>query len=435
MPPNSTAATPTRPEGLRHIFRALKNRNYRLFFTGQSFSLIGTWMQSISLSWLVYRLTGSAFLLGLIGFTNQIPVTVFAPIAGVFADRWNLRRTIVITQTLAMLQAFVLATLVFAGSIQVWQIIALSLVIGLINAFDTPARQSFIVQMVDDKRDLGNAIAMNSSMVNGARLIGPSIAGVLIAWVGEAVCFLVNGISYIAVIIALLLMRVKRREKQANGGNVLTDLKDGIRYVHGSPPIRSILLLTACVSLIGLSYPSLLPIFAKDILHGGPRTLGFLMGATGVGALSGALYLAARRNVVGLGRVLSIASLVLGCGLILFSLSETFWVSLGMMYLMGLGMMIQVATSNTLLQTIVDDDKRGRVMSLHVVSFMGMMPIGTLIAGSVASAIGAPLTLRINGVVCILASLIFMLNLPNWRRHVRPIYIAKGIIPRPTPND
>jgi MFS family permease len=415
-------------QGFAHLLRALRHRNYRLFFTGQSFSLIGTWMQSIALSWLIYRLTGSAFLLGVVGFTNQIPVTLFAPLAGVFADRWNLHRTIIITQTAALIQAFLLAALVFSGTVQVWQIISLSLLLGFINAFDTPSRQSFIVQMVDDKRDLSNAIALNSSMVNAARLIGPSIAGVLIAWIGEGACFLVNGFSYLAVIIALLAMRITKRPSSGNGGHVISNLKEGLRYAFATPPIRSLLLLMAAVSIIGLPYPSLLPIFAKDILHGGPKALGFLMGATGVGALTGAVYLAARRSVIGLDRVLSLAAGLLGIGLICFSLSRILWLSLGMMYFIGLGMMTQVASTNTLLQTIVDDDKRGRVISLFILSFMGMVPLGTLIAGSIASAIGAPLTLRINGAVCIIACLIFIFRLPKWRRQVHPIYVEKGIL-------
>jgi MFS family permease len=425
--PPSTASTER--QGFAHLIRALRHRNYRLFITGQSFSLIGTWMQSIALNWLIYRLTGSAFLLGVVGFTNQIPVTIFAPLAGVFADRWNLHRTIIITQTLALIQAFLLAALVFSGTIQVWQIITLSLMLGFINAFDTPSRQSFIVQMVDDKRDLSNAIALNSSMVNAARLIGPSIAGVLIAWVGEGVCFLVNGFSYMAVIIALLAMRIVPKPNTSNGGHVLSNLKEGLRYTFATPPIRSLLLLMAAISIIGLPYPSLLPIFAKDILQGGAHTLGFLMGATGVGALTGAIYLASRRNVIGLDRVLSMAAGLLGVGLIFFSLSRVFWLSLGMMYFIGLGMMTQVASTNTLLQTIVDDDKRGRVISLFILSFMGMVPLGTLVAGTIASAIGAPLTLAINGAVCIVACLIFVIQLPKWRKQVRPIYVAKGILP------
>ncbi len=425
--PPSTASTER--QGFANIVRALRHRNYRLFITGQSFSLIGTWMQSIALSWLIYRLTGSAFLLGVVGFTNQIPVTIFAPLAGVFADRWNLHHTIIITQTLALIQAFLLAALVFTQTVQVWQIIALSLMLGFINAFDTPCRQSFIVQMVDDKRDLSNAIALNSSMVNAARLIGPSIAGVLIAWVGEGACFLVNGFSYMAVIIALLAMHIVHKPSSGNGGHVISNLKEGLRYAFATPPIRSLLLLMAAISIIGLPYPSLLPIFAKDILHGGAHTLGFLMGATGVGALTGAIYLASRRNVIGLDRVLSMAGGLLGIGLIFFSLSRVFWLSLGMMFFIGLGMMTQVASTNTLLQTIADDDKRGRVISLFILSFMGMVPLGTLIAGSVASAIGAPLTLAINGAVCIVACLIFIIQLPKWRKQVRPIYVAKGILP------
>ncbi|TFH55472.1 MAG: MFS transporter [Candidatus Zixiibacteriota bacterium] len=429
MPIQTPIAASTERQGFAHLTRALRHRNYRLFIAGQSFSLIGTWMQSIALSWLIYRLTGSAFLLGVIGSTNQIPVTLFAPLAGVFADRWNLHRTIIITQSLALIQAFLLAALVFTQTVQVWQIITLSLMLGFINAFDTPSRQSFIVQMVDDKRDLSNAIAVNSSMVNAARLIGPSIAGVLIAWIGEGACFLVNGFSYLAVIIALLAMRIVPKPHSGNGGKVLGNLKEGFRYAFATPPIRSLLLLMAAISIIGLPYQSLLPIFAKDILHGGPKMLGFLMGATGVGALSGAVYLASRRNVIGLDRVLSLAAGLLGVGLVFFSLSRIFWLSLGMMFFIGLGMMTQVASTNTLVQTIVDDDKRGRVVSLFILSFMGMVPLGTLIAGSVASAIGAPLTLAINGSVCIVACLIFIIQLPKWRKQVRPIYVAKGILP------
>jgi MFS family permease len=423
--PSSTDA------GSGYILRSLRHRNYRLFFGGQTISLIGTWMQQIALSWLVYRLTNSAFLLGLVGFTGQIPIFFIAPFAGVFADRWNLHRTLMITQTFAMIQALLLATLVLTQSIAVWQIVALSLALGLINAIDIPCRQSFMIQMVDDKRDLSNAIALNSSMVNGARLIGPSFAGLLIAAVGEGICFLFNGISYIAVIIALGAMRIAKRPFVKDHPAVMAGFKEGINYAFHNKPIRSVLLLMATVSLIGMPFPSLMPILARDILHGGPRTLGFLMGATGVGALTGAVYLASRRNVVGLVNLLAVASGLLGCGLILLSFSRIFWVSLACMFVTGMGMIVQVSASNALLQTIVDDDKRGRVVSLFVVSFMGMMPFGTLLAGSVASAIGAPMTFAIDGALCLLASAVFVLHLPTWRKHVHPIYIKKGILTDP----
>lgn len=385
-------------------------------------------MQQIALSWLVYRITNSAFLLGLVGFTGQIPTFFLAPFAGVLADRWNLQRVLIITQTLAMIQALLLAALVMTHTVTVWQIIPLSLMLGIVNAFDIPTRQSFVIHMVEDKRDLGNAIALNSSMVNSARLVGPSIAGLLIAAVGEGVCFLINGISYVAVIAAIMAMRVAKRPPVEHRENVLTGLKEGIGYAFRTTPIRSVLLLMACVSLVGMPFPALMPIFARDILHGGPRTLGFLMGATGIGAVTGALYLAWRRNVIGLGRILAVSSGCLGAGLILCSLSRSIWLSLATMFFVGLGMMIQVAASNTLLQTIVDDDKRGRVISLFVVAFMGTVPFGTLLAGSIASAIGAPLTLTLNGSLCIIASAAFVLHLPSWRRHVRPIYIKKGIL-------
>jgi MFS family permease len=338
---------------------------------------------------------------------------------------------LVITQTLAMVQAFILAALVLSGHIQVWHIVALSLCLGFINSFDFPMRQSFMIEMLEDKDDLSNAIALNSSMVNSARLIGPSIAGVVIAAVGEGVCFLLNGLSYIGVILALVAMRIPRKPEHVGDKNVLRGMKAGVRYAFSSTSIRSILILLAFISLIGFSYSSLLPIFARDILHGDSRTLGFLMAATGIGALVGAVYMAARKNALGLGRVLAAASGLLGAGLILMSLSHVVWLSLIVMFLVGLGMILQISSCNTILQTVVDEDKRGRVVSLYIVAFTGVVPYGNLLAGSVASAIGAPHTLLINGTLCIIASVVFALHLPKWRRHVRPIYISKGLLPKP----
>jgi MFS family permease len=415
--------------GLAGILRALRHRNYRLFFSGQGISLIGTWMQQIAMNWLVYRLTQSALVLGVVGFSSRIPTFVFASFAGVLADRWNRHRTLVVTQTLSTVQALILAALVLTGTISIWHIILLSLSLGFINAFDIPVRQSFVVDMIERREDLGNAIALNSSLVNGARLVGPSIAGVLIATLGEGICFLLNGISFLAVIIALLAMRIKktdRREKQ--NPRVLRGLQEGFSYAFGFAPIRFILLLLALVSLMGMPYMVLMPIFAGKILHGGPRVFGFLLGASGLGALIGALYLASRRSVLGLGRIIVAASGVFGIGLIVFSFSRVFWLSALSMLLTGFGMMVQMASSNTVLQTIVEEDKRGRVMSFYTMAFMGMVPFGNLLGGGLASLIGAPGTLMFGGASCILGSFLFARKLPLLREMVRPIYVRMGIV-------
>jgi MFS family permease len=410
------------------ILRALRHRNYRLFFSGQGISLIGTWMQQIAMSWLVYRLTHSAFLLGVVGFSSRIPTFVFASFAGVLADRWNRHRALVVTQTLSTIQALILAALVLTGMISIWHVILLSVSLGFINALDIPIRQSFVIDMIERREDLGNAIALNSSLVNGARLIGPSIAGMLIATLGEGICFLLNGISFFAVIIALLAMRIKpdRREKQ--NPNVLRGLREGFSYAFGFAPIRFILLLLALVSLMGMPYMVLMPIFAGKILHGGPRTFGFLLAASGLGALIGALYLASRRSVVGLGRIIVVASGIFGIGLIVFSLSRVLWLSLLSMLLVGFGMMIQMASSNTVLQTIVEEDKRGRIMSFYTMAFMGMVPFGNLLGGGLASLIGAPNTIMFGGASCILGALLFARKLPLLREMVRPIYVRMGIV-------
>lgn len=409
--------------------RALSYRNFRLFFAGQSISLIGTWMQRIALGWLVYRMTNSAFLLGFVGFAGQLPTLIFSPFAGVLADRMNRHRMLILTQVMAMIQALLLAILVLMSSIAIWHVIVLSIFQGLINAVDVPVRQSFMVEMVERKEDYGNAIALNSSMVNGARLIGPSIAGILIAAVGEGVCFLINGISYLAVIVALLAMHITRKNVKPRSSHVWRDLKEGFDYAFGFAPIRAILLLLSLVSLMGMSYAVLMPIFAKDILRGGPHTMGFLMAAAGVGALIGALSLASRESVLGLGMWIVRATAVLGVGLILTSFSRVVWLSFFLLLLIGFGMMVQMASSNTVLQTIVDDDKRGRVMSYYTMAFMGMTPFGSLLAGSLASKIGAPNTLIIGGICCLIGSIVFASRLPGLRKIVQPVYVKMGIIP------
>jgi len=425
----SAKITPGR-SGIAFMFRALEHRNYKLFFSGQSISMIGTWMTRIATSWLVYRLTGSAFLLGVVGFAGQIPSFVLAPFAGVIVDRWNRHHLLVATQALAMIQSLVLALLALTGYIQIWHVIALSIFQGLINAFDMPARQSFVVEMVEKREDLPNAIALNSSLVNAARLIGPSIAGVVIAVVGEGWCFFIDGVSYIAVIASLLAMRVApSAAKAVKHANVLQQFREGWAYVYGFPPISKILILLAFVSLVGMPYSVLMPIFATDVLHGGPHTLGFLMAASGVGALCGAVFLAARKSVVGLGRYIPRMAGLFGLGLIGFSLSRMIWLSMILMVATGLGFMAQMAASNTIIQTIVEEDKRGRVMSFYTMAFMGTAPFGSLLAGSIAAQIGAPNTLLIGGVGCVLGAVWFQRVLPRLRQFVRPIYIEKGILP------
>jgi len=422
--------------GIMTIFRALAHRNYRLFFSGQSISLVGTWMQQIAISWLVFDLTHSAFLLGIVNFASRIPTFLLASFAGVLVDRWNRHRVLVVTQILSMIQALVLAYLVLTGKIMVWQIICLSVILGLINALDIPARQTFVIDMVETKEDLGNAIALNSSMVNGARLVGPSIAGLLIATLGEGICFLLNGLSFLPVIASLLAMKIRPDMRARKNTRVLQGLKEGVHYAFGFPPIRSVLLLLALVSFMGMPYTVLMPIFAERILHGGPQALGFLMGATGVGALAGAIFLASRKNVRGLGKIIVFASSVFGLGLVAFSLSRVLWLSMVIMPITGFGMMVQMTSSNTILQTIVEEDKRGRIMSFYTMAFMGMVPFGSLFAGSLAHSIGAPATVAIGGVVCIVGAIAFGRKLPSLREMARPIYIEKGILPRaPNPVD
>lgn len=393
---------------------------------------MGTWMQRIALSWLVYRLTNSPLLLGVVGFSGQIPTFLLAPFAGVLADRWNRKRMLIMTQSLATVQAFILSFIVLAGIVSFWQLVILSIILGIVSAFDIPARQAFLLEMVEEKEDLGNGIALNSSMVTGARLFGPSIAGVLIALVGEGICFLLNGISYLGVIVALVSMKISKRISKPRPSKVLAGIIEGFVYAYGFAPIRAILLLLALVSLMGMPYVVLMPVFAKNILHGGPHALGFLMGAAGLGALTGAVYLAVRKTVLGLGKMILLAACIFGIGLIAFSLSRVLWLSLLCILMVGFGQMVQMASSNTILQTIIDDDKRGRVMSFYSMSFMGMTPFGSLLAGYLAGTIGAPKTVTIGGIVCLLGAAFFAFRLPKWRKMVRPIYMRMGIISEKT---
>ena len=397
-------------KNLKHTFRALGHRNYRLYFTGQSVSLVGTWMQQMAIGWLTYRITNSAFMLGLIGFMGQIPTLLFTPFAGVFADRYNRHRILIITQTLEMIQALILAALIMSGRIELWHIVALTVFLGIVIAFDAPARHAFIVEMVTNKEDLSNAIALNSLSFNAARLVGPALAGILVALVGEGMCFFINGVSYIAVLFALFGMQIVPRVMQKDRRPMISSIKEGFSYTLGHPAIRSIMLITSLISFVGMSYVVLMPVFAKDVLGGSASTLGLLMGATGLGALLGALYLASRRNVQGLQRVAQFNANLFGFSLIAFSFSRVLWLSMVILAVTGFGMMAQMASNNTLLQTIVHDDKRGRVMSIFMAAFMGVVPFGCLLAGSLASLLGAPHTLTIFGVLCILGSFILFRN-------------------------
>ncbi|MBK9389700.1 MAG: MFS transporter [Bacteroidetes bacterium] len=411
------------------MFRSLKYRNYRLFFYGQSISLIGTWMQRIAVPWLVYKMTGSTILLGISGFAGQIPALFLSPFAGVLTDRWNRYNVLIWTQVLSMVHAFLLAWLVLSGNIVIWQVILLSFVIGSINSFEIPARHSFVIDMVEKKEDLGNAIALNSLMFNGARLIGPSIAGVLLAAAGEGMCFLINGFSFMCVIISLLFMKLEKKELVIKKSDIREELKDGFSYVFGFLPIRHIILLLGLVNVMVMFYSTLMPVFAKEILGGDSHTYGFLMGAAGFGALMGALFLASRETVLKLGRIIPAAVILFGTGLIVLSFSRIFSLSFLVMIFVGMGLMLQAASSNTILQTITDDDKRGRVMSFYTMAVMGTAPFGSLLAGWLAKTIGTPLTILTGGIVSLAGAILFLRKLPELKQLVRPIYIKMGIIP------
>ena len=410
------------------LTRALQNRNYRLFFSGQSVSLVGTWITRVATSWLVYRLTGSLILLGVVGFCGQIPTLILAPFAGVFVDRWDRQRILVITQVLSLLQSAALAALVFTATITVPLVLALQVLQGIINAFDTPARQAFVVEMVEDRADLPNAIALNSSMVNASRILGPSIGGIIIAAVGEGWCFTLDAISYFAVIASLLAMNVVPRLRPIRESRVLEELRTGFQYVSRFVPVRSALILLSLVSILGMPYTVLMPAIASNTLHGGPHTLGFLMTASGVGALAGAFYLASRRSVVGLGRAMLFSTAMFGVGLVLFSFSRVLWLSLLVLPLVGGGMMVTMAATNTIIQTIVTDELRGRVMAFYTMAFLGTAPIGSLIAGVVADRVGPAATILGGGLSVLVVALWFAARLPKLREFVRPIYVERGII-------
>ncbi|MGA2413794.1 MAG: MFS transporter [Candidatus Sulfotelmatobacter sp.] len=404
--------------------RALRHRNFQLFFSGQLISLIGTWMQSVAQSWLVYRMTGSALLLGSVGFASQVPVFLFSPLGGIAADRFNRRYVVIATQVASMLLAFVLAALTLLGKIQVWHVFVLASLLGVVNAFDIPGRQSFLVDMVG-KDDLMNAIALNSSMFNGARVIGPAVAGILVARIGEGWCFFANAVSYIAVIVGLGLMRVQSPRRAAMA-SPFEHMMEGFRFVNGTAPIRTLLLLLGLVSLVGMPYAVLMPIFADQILHGGARGLGILMGAAGVGALLGALTLAFRQGVKGLGRWVAWCCAGFGASLMVFALSHKFWISVGLLLPVGYFVMLQMSSSNTLIQVMVPDALRGRVMAVYSMMFMGMAPIGALFGGALAEHLGAPVTVAIGGVACLVGACWFGLQLPKIRVEARRLILAQA---------
>ena len=413
------------------LLRALRHRNYRLFFGGQSLSLAGTWITRIATSWLVYRLTGSALILGIVGFCGQIPTLFLAPVAGVFVDRWDRRRVLLVTQVLSLVQSVALGVLTLLGIITVAEVLVLQVAQGIINAFDTPARQAFVVTMIADRADLPNAIALNSSMVNGSRIVGPSVGGIIIAAVGEGWCFMLDAVSYLAVIASLLAMRIEPDRRVRAPARVREELSAGFRYVTGFVPVRTLLLLLALVSIMGMPYTVLMPAVATRVLHGGANTLGFLMGATGIGALAAALYLASRHTVVGLGRAIAGAVVVFGAGLVAFGASHRLLISLLILPFVGGAFMLALAATNTIVQTIVEEHLRGRVMAFYAMAILGTSPIGSLLAGVLASRIGAPATIQLGGAACVAGGIVFAFRLPRLRELVRPIYVQQGIIAVP----
>ena len=421
-PSTAHPAPPAKASRLPNAFRALRHRNFQLFFAGQFISLTGTWMQSVAQSWLVYRLTGSVVLLGLIGFASQIPVFLLTPIGGATADRYNRHKILLITQSAAMLFAFVLAILTLTGTVQIWHLFVIAAFFGIANAFDIPTRQAFAVDMVG-KEDLINAIALNSSMFNGARIIGPAIAGILVAAVGEGWCFFGNAASYIAVIAGLLMMRITP-EVRPRKGSTFANIAEGFGYVIKTKPILALLVLLGLVSLMGMPYAVLMPIFADQILGGGSSTLGFLMGASGTGALIAALLLATRKHVFGLGRWVVFACGAFGIAIVLFSFSQNFYLSALLLVPAGFSMMTQMSSSNTLIQAMIPDELRGRVMSVYSMMFMGLAPIGALLAGSLAGLIGAPETVALGGAVCILGALVFGLKFSHLEKEGRRMIVS-----------
>ncbi len=410
------------------IFSSFESRNYRFFFTGQSISLLGSWMQTIAMSWLIYRLTGSKFLLGFVGFTNQIPSFFLSPIIGVITDRFNRRKIMLWAQIIYMVQALLLSLLVFLNLIEIWHIIALSILFGLVTAFDTPARHALVVDLIDNPKNLGNAIALNSAMYNGSRLIGPAIAGIVIAVVGEGICFLFNALSYVAIILALYKIHDSKYTQKKSDNSLTKEFTEGIKYTFGFKPFRILLLLLGVVSLVGAPFSTLMPAFASEILKGGSHTYGFLMSATGAGALLGAIYLASRKSVIGMGKIIMINTILFGLCMLGISVSNGLWISMIIGFVAGFSMIATIACINTLIQTLADENKRGRVMSFYAMALLGMNPIGSLLAGTIATGIGISYTLMLCGIIFILFGMWFTVVWPMSRKYLYPIYIEKGFM-------
>jgi MFS family permease len=428
LPAPPELATPSPRSRLEDMFRSLRHRNFQLFFSGQLISLIGTWMQNVAQAWLVYSLTGSSWLLGVVGFAGQIPIFLFAPLGGLAADRWNRHKIVIATQTASMILAFALAALTLMHIVKVWEVVVLAALLGVVNAFDVPARQSFLIEMVS-RDDLMNAIALNSSMFNGARVIGPAIAGITVAKIGEGWCFFANAVSYIAVIAGLLMMRLEPFEEQKHQTSPFEHIKEGFEYVQKTAPMMALVWLIGIVSLVAVPYSVLMPVFADQILHRGAHGLGILMGASGVGALLGALTLAMRRGVRGLGHTVGYAAGMFGLSLILFAVSKNFWLSVVMLVPVGYGVMLQMSGSNTLIQSMVPDKLRGRAMAVYTMMFMGMAPLGSLFAGALADRVGAPWTVSVGGVGAIAGAWWFLKNLPKWQMEARQLIAAQGLSP------
>lgn len=413
---------------VRYAFRALRHRNLRLFFAGHGVSLVGTWMQQVAMSWLVYRLTSSELLLGVIAFAGQFPGLLMAPFAGWLVDHWNRHRIVVVAQTLLMMQATVLAVLVITERVEVWHLVALAIFSGLVNGADIPARQSMLVRLVGGAEDLPNAIALNSSMFNAARLVGPAVAGVLIGWIGEGPVFVLNALSYIAILAALLAMRLPP-ERAFSAGPVLAHIREGFTYAFGSAPTRNTLILFACVSLVGVPYVVLLPAFARDVLGGDARTLGVLTSCAGLGALGGALWLAARDSLAGIGDLVARSTGVLGVALVAFASSRAFWLSGVLLVVSGFALMLATASVNTVIQTLVSDRMRGRIMSLYAMAFIGVTPLGSLAGGALATRLGAPWTVAIGGLACIALAVVFQPRLATLGEDVHRVAATRGVLP------
>jgi MFS family permease len=410
--------------------RALRHRNFALFTAGQMCALIGYWMQHIAQSWLLYRLTDSATLLGVLGFAGSLPILLLAPLAGLWSDRVNLHRAMFATQILEMLQAVALAALALSGLIAPWHIIALSMTLGILVAIELPLRHAYLLELVGAREDLANAVAVTSLMANTGRLVGPALAGVAIAWIGEGGCFLLNALSFVAVIVTFLMIRVQPSERPASRPPLWHDMREGVAYAWGFLPIRLLLLTLALVALLATPYITLMPVLVREVFHGGAEHMGFLVGAGGLGAVAGTLYLASRHNVRGLVRLIVIASLTAGGALVLLAWSGSVWLAAPLIAAIGFGILVTSVSTNMILQTIVDDDKRGRVMSFYTAAFLGMTPFGSLLAGSLADVVGVSVTLTLGGIACAAGAIYLARRRPQLRAHIRPIYARLGIVPK-----